>query len=566
MVLLAVVVVNAVNRDVLLRRPLHLLTGVQRNDLMERILGPVSYDHVWLGNVTDRYRGSWTRVEANTATGEKNATDWVHWEERHGGIALFLHQTRVGGGGGEFNVVWADVIVRKGMFDTEDAFALRLEGLYWPARGILQGIANPRTEEQRIVENVVIEFPPDDVTPEAAARFLASLSPNITRFDATPLHHAQQNCYYVVGAQATTMQEFAEPEWKRNLQHGARRVGVASPYLYLDGFFVSPNCGDIVLNFTTKSVYIEEIKSSGSTYVVATMVITLGLLFSLSRQMQHAASTMRAIKVSRLSVVVAISIQGYVAILHCVMALFVMEGLQGPLLFLGFLELLVVFLYELRYVLRVWLSRDLYGWWSHPHFFRYFYFVGCAALLVLHFFPETAEPFLLIPFYLFWVPQIIENALQGNRHAVDWVYIVMLTVSRVFPLVYFVGYEGNFLRVAPHPKLLAAIVSLLGVQLAVLAVQDFVGFRWLHPPPYNYRPDDLARVGLAYDVESPSPQQCVICLMDISEGDLRARNFMVPPCGHVFHARCLLEWMNTKLVCPVCRLELPSVNDHDDDA
>ena len=44
-------------------------------------------------------------------------------------------------------------------------------------------------------------------------------------------------------------------------------------------------------------------------------------------------------------------------------------------------------------------------------------------------------------------------------------------------------------------------------------------------------------------------KECPICLnnMDIS----------VPlPCGHIFHGDCILDWIDRKRNCPICRLPL----------
>jgi hypothetical protein len=34
-------------------------------------------------------------------------------------------------------------------------------------------------------------------------------------------------------------------------------------------------------------------------------------------------------------------------------------------------------------------------------------------------------------------------------------------------------------------------------------------------------------------------------------------NLMITPCHHVFHSVCLENWMNVKLICPLCNHELP---------
>jgi hypothetical protein len=50
---------------------------------------------------------------------------------------------------------------------------------------------------------------------------------------------------------------------------------------------------------------------------------------------------------------------------------------------------------------------------------------------------------------------------------------------------------------------------------------------------------------------------CVICYNEI---DIRnRRGYMLAPCDHIFHKECLLQWMDVKMECPVCRTELPAL-------
>jgi hypothetical protein len=50
---------------------------------------------------------------------------------------------------------------------------------------------------------------------------------------------------------------------------------------------------------------------------------------------------------------------------------------------------------------------------------------------------------------------------------------------------------------------------------------------------------------------------CVICYNSI---DLRnRRGYMLAPCDHLFHKTCLVQWMEVKMECPICRTELPAL-------
>lgn len=50
---------------------------------------------------------------------------------------------------------------------------------------------------------------------------------------------------------------------------------------------------------------------------------------------------------------------------------------------------------------------------------------------------------------------------------------------------------------------------------------------------------------------------CVICYNSIDVQN--RRGYMLAPCDHIFHKDCLVQWMDVKMECPICRTELPSL-------
>ncbi len=57
---------------------------------------------------------------------------------------------------------------------------------------------------------------------------------------------------------------------------------------------------------------------------------------------------------------------------------------------------------------------------------------------------------------------------------------------------------------------------------------------------------------LKSDLELVAHDKCVICLDRFTQGD----QFMVKRCGHVFHEYCILTWLDTDNVCPLCRVSV----------
>ena len=70
--------------------------------------------------------------------------------------------------------------------------------------------------------------------------------------------------------------------------------------------------------------------------------------------------------------------------------------------------------------------------------------------------------------------------------------------------------------------------------------------------------------GMTTETVTPSPTNpslpcfdCVICYNPI---DVRnRRGYMLAPCDHLFHRECLVQWMEVKMECPICRKELPAL-------
>lgn len=47
---------------------------------------------------------------------------------------------------------------------------------------------------------------------------------------------------------------------------------------------------------------------------------------------------------------------------------------------------------------------------------------------------------------------------------------------------------------------------------------------------------------------------CCICICEIKKNE----ETLLLPCGHMFHSKCIMNWLNQNNTCPVCRFELTS--------
>ena len=48
--------------------------------------------------------------------------------------------------------------------------------------------------------------------------------------------------------------------------------------------------------------------------------------------------------------------------------------------------------------------------------------------------------------------------------------------------------------------------------------------------------------------------ECSICLMEVNDGE----DTILLPCGHMFHEKCVTQWLKIHNTCPLCRFELPT--------
>ncbi|XWS21633.1 hypothetical protein CRYUN_Cryun30bG0071300 [Craigia yunnanensis] len=51
-----------------------------------------------------------------------------------------------------------------------------------------------------------------------------------------------------------------------------------------------------------------------------------------------------------------------------------------------------------------------------------------------------------------------------------------------------------------------------------------------------------------------SKKQCTICLDELLDGD----EIVLMPCAHVYHYCCIVRWLETSWLCPLCRYQMPS--------
>lgn len=206
---------------------------------------------------------------------------------------------------------------------------------------------------------------------------------------------------------------------------------------------------------------------------------------------------------------------------------------------------------------------------------------------------RVAEYFILIVFNSYWVPQFFRSTLKNRTHVFLWEYTIGTSLVRLVPVFYMCLDKNNAVRHHQDPVLAVVVFSWLFTQLFFIYLQDCLGARfwvkdnWL-PEQYNYHSiitiKDLES-GFSLDIlANMRPQtadkdlaicdiDCAICMstlqvpvvsgevLSVSKKNVESmmKELMVTPCRHIFHGKCLEDWMVYKLQCPVCRCPLPPV-------
>jgi hypothetical protein len=208
----------------------------------------------------------------------------------------------------------------------------------------------------------------------------------------------------------------------------------------------------------------------------------------------------------------------------------------------------------------------------------------------------------------FWCPQIYRNAMRNCRKALLWKFIIGHSVLRLMPIGYFYIKKENILWAATDQYAFIVLAGWVWCQVWVLIIQEALGPRlfipksWV-PPAYDYHPilredEEGATMPIGFSQQAGlddnplSPvstrsasdlrerhdgkwtSDCAICMQTVEapvvpagaievEGTsfagnlLKRRLYMVTPCRHIFHTKCLESAMRYRLQCPICRETLP---------
>jgi len=192
----------------------------------------------------------------------------------------------------------------------------------------------------------------------------------------------------------------------------------------------------------------------------------------------------------------------------------------------------------------------------------------------------------------YWLPQFYRNVIRGSRQSFRWWFILGTTFVRLSPLYYVFTNENNVFQHHYDPGYFKLLVYWYIIQITLLWLQHYFGPRFFLPKfflpkTYDYHPiltetDLESGFGITHNHEEIGDTtttinrehdgdfkiDCAICMnevklhitksnLEVPTSFITRRSYMVTPCKHIFHSRCLESWMQYKLQCPVCRTPLP---------
>ncbi|SCP04267.1 E3 ubiquitin-protein ligase, putative [Plasmodium ovale] len=293
-------------------------------------------------------------------------------------------------------------------------------------------------------------------------------------------------------------------------------------------------------------------------------IIELGLFW---KQIGYSENMRNTSKISILS----ICLNSFIDIFESLLLLY--EVMLSRLLLFHFilmilLKFLTFTLMEVRYILIVWKANHQHeindGWDNMQRelgkLYRYYY-GSILAVIVLFYYIFPFFPYVLLVLYLCWLPQICLDIWKGQRNSVNLTFAFFLTICRLFLPVYIFIYPYNVFQLDVFAQVIDTSNTLFSILLILLMITQLI---WMYlqrkyGPRYFVNVDLLPHVHNYYqsidvNFEAGIPE-CVICMYDIV---LKENKYCVTPCFHIFHEKCLQQWMDIKLECPTCRGTLPN--------
>ena len=233
----------------------------------------------------------------------------------------------------------------------------------------------------------------------------------------------------------------------------------------------------------------------------------------------------------------------------------------------------------------------------------YVFFYLSLSLMVLNIRECLRNFYLILIVYIFsWLSQILFSIITNTRPPMSRMYIICLSLSKLYLPIYLKAFDGNIFDLKPSYLKVCLIVFIFIAEIIVLLLQKSFGARTILPKKYRRRGFDYYKDKVNIEMHVSKNPNCVICLeslmvevdenfntiqkkekrksncnkiihlcffdrvtrkikrwIDNMEGKTRNKKYMITPCDHVFHTVCLEKWMRQKNECPYCKGVIPPI-------
>lgn len=187
------------------------------------------------------------------------------------------------------------------------------------------------------------------------------------------------------------------------------------------------------------------------------------------------------------------------------------------------------------------------------------FFIGAGSLSTLLIFHKWYYALL----FLYPIIQIIYNCryvTKRNSFMVD-VHLSLFGAQMFFPI--FLRLTTAIFNLRQDLFFCLTLIFSFVIQILILILQKTCGPSFFLPKQCRPNYYEYSRA-LTPETEN---LECSICFCKLHDSPTTEQNSLETsmllkscyqtPCGHHFHESCLTEWMNIRLACPCCRLNLP---------
>ena len=253
-------------------------------------------------------------------------------------------------------------------------------------------------------------------------------------------------------------------------------------------------------------------------------------------------------------------------------------------------------IFLLRILFFAWRARNIDLVYRDIRLFKKKLIRFYLAFYIVLFFTLTSVKiwysYFIMTFLLFlatWIGQIIYSAKRGTKPPMSYSYIFCVSFFKMFIPIYLKCYSNSIFSFRPNYLKVVILDGTLFIEAIILSLQKLIGPKFFLTKKYKQPKYDYFRKKSEIN-EAELEQECVICLENMGKitedteaeknkkdkkekfnlekylnefvkkmqyKDRSNKPYMVTPCHHIFHSRCLELWLEQKNECPYCRSKIP---------